>query len=286
MNIIFFGSSKYSTIVEEKLYQAFGLTAVVTIPNKEAGRGKSLVESPVKTFAAANSIPCITTNKLDKKIIERISSYKPDFLVVADYGLFLPHELLKLPKYAPLNVHHSLLPKYRGPSPAPTAILNGDKVSGVSIIKMTNQVDAGDILAQKKYTLKTDETTDSLLTKLNEIGGEIITSVINDYTAGNAESISQDKSKVTFTKHIQKQDGYIDLTNPPSAEIIDRMIRAYYPWPGVWTRVVLRSHLNEGATLVKFLPENKIQVEGKKPVSLQDFANGYPNAKEIFNLKF
>lgn len=260
MNIVFFGNTKYSVIVAKALLEHFGLAAVVTIPN-----------SPIKTFAQEHKIPVIDSSL--------ISSNTPDFLIVCDYGLLLPKKLLDIPKYAALNVHHSLLPKYRGPSPAPTAILNGDKISGVTIIRMNEELDAGDILAQKEYTLKSDETTPNLLTKLNTLGGEIIISVIEDYIAGNVKPIPQNEKEATFTKRINKQDGYVNLENPPHFQQLDRMIRSYYPWPGVWT--LLRLKASEGqAKIVKFLPNKIIQVEGKRPMNYKDFLNGYQQLLE------
>ncbi len=270
LSIVFFGNTKYSVIVAKTLFEHFGLAAVVTIP-----------DSPVKQFALQNNIPVVESRTLANETIKKIAALRPDFLIVADYGLFLPNTLLALPKYAPLNVHHSLLPKYRGPSPAPTAILNGEKVSGVSIIRMSEQVDAGDIIAQKKYILKPDETTDSLLTKLNTLGGEIIIPVIEDYIVGKAKSVPQDESKTTYTTRLTKEDGFIDLANPPSPEMFDRMIRAYYPWPGVWTKIAISNKQKEISKIIKFLPNQKIQVEGKKPMSYKDFVNGYEEGKEI-----
>ena len=310
MTILFFGSSKYSTIVASALNKTFGLTLVVTIPDRTIGRKKILTPSPVKQFAIDNNVPVLTFDKLDKEAVEKIkASLKnvipsaveesltsksvekdpsmhpsdavwmtkavPDFLVVADYGLILSDTLLQLPKYVPLNVHHSLLPKYRGPSPAPTTILHGDKISGVSIIHMTDEVDAGPILAQQKYTLKADETTDSLLTILNTLGGELVVDVIKNF--GSTKPVAQDESKATFTKHMTKQDGFIDLENPPSPAKLDRMIRAYYPWPKVWTKCEVRSQKFE---VLNFLPKQKIQVGGGKAMSIKDFLNGYPEMKE------
>ncbi|MDP2649472.1 MAG: methionyl-tRNA formyltransferase [bacterium] len=275
---IFFGNTKYSKIVEEKLHEKFGLTAVVTLSDRFIGRKKILTPNPVKIFAEINNIPVITADQLNKEIIDKIAKYKPDFLVVADYGLFLPNELLDLPKNAPLNVHHSLLPKYRGPSPAPAAILNGDKISGVTIIKMSEKLDAGDILTQRKHELTADETTESLLTKLNELGGESAVEVIDNYQEYLKKAEKQDESKATFTKKIKKEDGYIDLSNLPNKEQIDQMIRAYYPWPGVWSKFKVQSSKFK---VVKLLPGQKIQVEGKKPMSIKDFLNGYPQAKDL-----
>ncbi|HUD44005.1 MAG TPA: methionyl-tRNA formyltransferase [Patescibacteria group bacterium] len=283
MKIVFFGNSKYSTIVEASLISHFGLKAVVTLPDQPKGRKKILTPTPVKQLAERDNIQVISANKLDEQIINQIKNLEPDFLVVADYGLILPTSLLQIPKFAPLNVHHSLLPKYRGPAPAPFAILAGEKTSGVTIIKMVKDVDAGDILAQKEYTIAPDETTDSLLIKLNTIGAKLIISVLEEFsiyqtkaTSNVAAAKAQDNSQATFTHYMSKQDGFIDLNNPPTAEKFDRMVRAFYPWPSAWS--TLRTKNIEQR--IKFLPEKKIQMEGKKPVDLETFYRGYPELKE------
>lgn len=257
MNIIFFGNTKYSIIGAKIINSTYPIMLFVTIPN-----------SPVKFLADDLNIPCIETTRLDNKLLEKVKNLKPDFLIVEDFGLILPKNLLKMPKYAPLNIHHSLLPKYRGPSPAPFAILNGDLISGVTIIKVAEKVDTGDILAQKEYQLAENETTDSLLIKLNELGGELIISVIKKYLEGKENPIPQDESKASYTKRFEKRDGYFDINNPLSQDMLDRMIRAYYPWPGVWTKW--------RGKIVKFLPEGKMQMEGKRVISFKEFLNGYP----------
>ncbi len=276
LKIIFFGSSKYSTIVASSLHRKIGLTAVVTLPDAPIGRHKTITPNPVKTFSEINNIPYITADKLDNETIEKISHFQPDFLVIADYGKILPKELLVLPKYAPINVHHSLLPKYRGASPAVSAILAGDQISGVTIIEMDEKLDTGDILTQKEYLLKKNETTGSLLTALNTLGAEIIIPVLREYIQGKIKKTPQDHTKATYTQKIKKTDGFIDINNPPSPDQIDRMIRAFYPWPTAWTKLELSPNKYK---IVKLLPENKIQVEGDKPISIKDFLNGYPQLK-------
>ena len=283
MKIVFFGSSKYSTIVQKALNEKFGIVLCVTAPDKPKGRQRKLTPTPVKEFALKNKILLITPAKLTEEVIDNIAKVKPDFLVVCDYGLILPPELLKIPKYESLNVHHSLLPKYRGPTPAPSAILAGEKKSGVTIISMTEEVDAGDILAQKEYILKPDETTDFLLTKLNTLGGQLVIDVINNYLKGLVKKIKQDSSKATYTHRLTKQDGLIDLHNPPNPPILSRMIRAYYPWPGTWCRMTVHGR----QFTVKLLPPTilpsphpsdpfLIQPEGKRPMTIKEFRNGYP----------
>ncbi len=258
MKVIFFGNTKYSILGLKIVQKAFSVSLVVTIPG-----------SPVKLLAEDLNIPVLETGKLDKQALAKISPLSPDFLIVEDYGLILPDKLLDMPKYAPLNIHHSLLPKYRGPSPVPTAILNGEKITGVTIIKMGAEVDAGDVLAQKTYGAGSSETTDSLLTKLNKIGAELMIEVIKQYLNKTAKPKKQDPDKATFTKKLLKEDGYFDIQNPPPADKMDRQIRAYFPWPNVWTRWK--------GKIVKFYPKGFIQMEGKKVISVKDFLNGYPD---------
>jgi methionyl-tRNA formyltransferase len=264
MKIVFFGNTKHSLIGAKIIQKKLGFSLIVTIPN-----------SPLEKFASEEKIPCLLVTKLNDEAIAKVAGIEPDFLVVEDYGLILPTKLLEVPKFASLNIHHSLLPKYRGSSPAPAAILAGEKVTGVSIIKMSAKVDAGDVFAQKEYVLKTTETTDSLLNELNLLGGELAVSVINDIQENKAKATPQDETKATFTKYMQKSDGYIDTSNIEPEEI-DRKIRAYFPWPGVWSKVVLNEKGEQ--KIVKFLPNRMIQVEGKKEMSYKDFLNGYPSA--------
>jgi len=274
MNIIFFGNTKYSLIGAKIIHEKIGLSQIVTIPDRPDKRGR-MQESPLKTFGVANNIPVIEVNKITDETITQITALKSDFFVVEDYGLILPTTLLEIPKYAALNIHHSLLPKYRGSSPAPTALLNGDQATGVTVIKMAKKVDAGDILGQKEYVIKPDDTTESLLTVLNELGGELIVPILKDYE--NTKPIPQNENEVVFTKMMKKEDGYIDAANPPAPEKLNHMIRAYFPWPTVWTKM----EINGAEKIVKLLPGKKLQVEGKNPMNVKDFINGYPELKEI-----
>ena len=276
MKIVFFGSSKYSAIAAQIIQEKLGLSLVVTHSDKPAGRARKMIPSPLKYFAQKNKLPYLTFNDLNQEAIFAITKHHPDFLVVADYGKILPKALLDLPRFTALNVHHSLLPKYRGPTPAPAVILAGDKKTGVTIIKMTEKVDAGDILAQEEYELKDDETTDSLLTQLNTQGGKLLIKVVKDYVAGSIRPQKQNESQATYTHRLTKEDGQIDLENPPNPQTFDRMIRAFYPWPGTWCRLIVNSKW----LIVKFLPGNLIQPEGKKPMTASEFKNGYP---DLFN---
>lgn len=278
MKIVFFGSSKYSVIDEKALFDACGLSLVVTTPDYPDKKTKQSVPNPVKQFALTHAIPIITADKLTVEVVAEIGKYQPDFLVVADFGLILPQTLLDLPKKAALNVHHSLLPKYRGPAPVPFAILAGETIVGVSIILMTDKVDAGDILAQEKYELKPDDTTDSVLTKLNQLGGALVVLVVQEFETYFKNRKPQDEKVATYSQYMDRNDGYIDLNDQSSiinAQLLDRKIRAYFQWPGVWSII----RIKDKGLRIKFLPGKIVQVEGKKPMSYKDFINGYPEGK-------
>ncbi|OHA18548.1 MAG: hypothetical protein A2664_02830 [Candidatus Taylorbacteria bacterium RIFCSPHIGHO2_01_FULL_46_22b] len=281
--IVFFGNSKYSVIDAEALHARFTLTAAVTLPDYIDKKNTKVVQSPVKLFANTHTIPVLEVQKITAEIIEKIKAYQPDFLIVADYGLILPATLLSSPVYASLNVHHSLLPKYRGPAPAPAAILNGDEVAGVSIIVMSKQVDAGDVLKQVTYRLKQDETTDSLLTKLNTLGAQAVIDVIQQYLSGTASPEKQDESQASHTTYMKRSDGLISLTDSPILNW--RKIRAYGEWPGTYfiakrngseIRVKIReANFADGIlSILRVIPENK------KEMSYEDFMRGMSSQKK------
>lgn len=210
-------------------------------------------------------------------IKERLAKYftmvddlkKADLAVVAAYGHILSKQELDAPKYGCINVHPSLLPKYRGPSPIQSTILNGDRVSGVTIMKMDEKIDHGPVIYTEQILLSKQDTFDSLSKKMFLRSSKILPKIIKDFIAGKIKSAPQYHSQSTYTSYQTRKNGYFDINNPPSPEILDRMVRAYYPWPGVWTR------WND--KIVKFLPERKIQMEGKKVMDLKDFLNGYPD---------
>lgn len=192
-----------------------------------------------------------------------------DLTVVASYGKILTQEELSAAKFGSINVHPSLLPKYRGATPIQSAILNGDKISGITIIKMDEEVDHGPILYQEEMTFEDTDTFESLSKKTFLRASEILPQLINNYLSGKITPQIQDHSQATFCSRLTKESGYFDINNPPAPEVLNRMIRAYHPWPGVWTRW--------NGKIVKFLPEGKMQMEGKKPLPLKDFLNGYAN---------
>lgn len=213
---------------------------------------------------------------------------KADLAAVAAYGHILTKEELETPKFGCINIHPSLLPQYRGPTPIQTAILNGDKESGITIIKMDEEIDHGPILYQEGLELSDSDTFDSLSKKMFLRASEILPKIITDFTQGKIKPIPQNHSQATYTRQLTREDGHFDINNPPDTEKLDRMIRAYHPWPGVWTKW--------NGKIVKFLPSTShprsnrgsindkhlIQMEGKKPISFKDFLNGYPNFPRVF----
>ena len=265
MKIVFFGSSGYVLPVIEKLKKDFEIELVVTT-EKEDGA--------VTKYSIEHEIPYVSVSSLsDQNTRYKILNTKSELAVLADFGLIIPETILHKFKYGILNIHPSLLPKYRGSTPVQSAILNNEKETGVSIIKLDDRVDHGPILAQTKEEIRSNDTAQSLYDRLFEIGSDFLYQNIKQYIKGKLKLIEQNNEKATFTKILTRNDGYFELDNPPSLEKLDLMTRAYYPWPSAWTR----SMINGKSSIIKFLPQKKLQVEGKKPVSYKDFINGYPN---------
>jgi methionyl-tRNA formyltransferase len=204
------------------------------------------------------------------------SMEKSDLAVVAAYGKILTENQLETPKFGCINIHPSLLPKYRGPSPIQQAILNGDKVSGITIIYMDKEVDHGPIIYQESLDIPHDANFHNLSKKMFLRAAEILPHIIENLVAGKIKLREQNHNKSTYSNLLTRESGYILIDSPTASEKLGRMIRAYYPWPGVWTRW--------NNKIVKFLPHGMMQVEGKIPISQEDFLNGYPNfPKEIFS---
>ncbi|MCL6096308.1 MAG: methionyl-tRNA formyltransferase [Patescibacteria group bacterium] len=265
MKLVFFGSSGYVISVIEKLKQDFEIELVVTTDK---------TDGPVPKFCVEKKLPYISVTSLSEPNTKyKILNTKSELAVLADFGLILPSDILNKFKYGILNIHPSLLPKYRGPTPVQSAILNNEKETGVSIIKLDEKMDHGDILAQAKEKIRNDDTAQSLYKRLFEIGGNLLYQNIKQYIRGELKLTEQNHKNATFTKILTRSDGYFDLDNPPSPEKLDLMVKAYYPWPGAYTKF----RIQNSEFRIKFLPEKKLQVEGKRPVSYKDFINGYPN---------
>lgn len=285
IKIVFFGTPSFVVPILEALEENFEVVGVVTNPDQKVGRKQVLTPSAIKAFSQGDALTYVkaspytilTPEKLDVQTVQDLRRLNPDLFVVAAYGKIIPKEILDIPKYGALNIHYSLLPKYRGASPIQTAILNGDKTSGTSIIKMDEKMDHGPVLITKEIILSGQDTFESLNIKMTQVTIPLLIDIIPDFITGKAELKPQNEEDATYTKIIRKEDGYFDINNPPTAEKLDRMIRAYSPWPGVWTKFQPQRGTSDEAKIVKFYPGNMVQMEGKKPTKLEDFLRGYPD---------
>jgi methionyl-tRNA formyltransferase len=269
MKLIFFGSSQHVLPAIEMLNSDFKLVLVVTT-EKDA-------QDAVPTYCRNNNIPFLSVRTLrDPEILGRIKTEEATAGVLGYFGLIVPSEVLAIFPKGIINIHPSLLPIYRGPTPVQTTILNGDKKTGTTIILLDNEVDHGPVLVQQSEEILPDDTTESLHSRLFTLGAELIKKVLPKYLNDQIPLSEQDHSKATFTKHLNKIDGQIDIDRLPDRDKLDRMIRAYFPWPTVWANV----NINDKNKIIKLLPEGKIQVEGGKPMSKKDFLNGYPGIDE------
>jgi len=273
MKVVFFGSSHYVIPVIEELKNNFGLSLVVTTEKNPT--------DPVHSYSIKSKLQYyVVLDSSAKNLVEKIKEIRPDIGVLASFGQIVPREILDLFPNGILNIHPSLLPRYRGPTPVQTAILNEDKKTGATIIKLDEKIDHGPILAQEEEEILADDTTLSLQKRLFEKGAKLVGSMIRTIELGKkAEEISQDDSNATYTTPLTRDSGLIDLKSPPSKQVLERMLRAYFPWPGVWFKTLL----NGKEVIVKLLPE-KIQVEGKKPMSYKDFVNGYKEGKQVLEI--
>ncbi len=267
--IVFFGSGWYTIPVMKRLV-SHGLDLVITTEkNPDSLFLKFCKENNIKTISVSNSRDLINQEQV-------ISSHQ--IAVLASFGAIIPASIIENLPLGILNIHPSLLPKYKGPSPIQYAILNGESITGVTIIKLDDKVDHGPIVAKQPYNLNGNETSEELLSILFEIGSELVEQLI--LKLNKNETITetpQDHNNETWSSKLSKEDGYIDLKSPEFNVTnlkfkIDNMIRGYYPWPGVW----MEWESEDGEfKVVKLLPEKRIQVAGKRPMSYKDFLNGY-----------
>lgn len=231
MRVIFMGTPLFSVSVLERLLDdGYDVVAVYTQPDRPSGRGRQAAPSPVKETAlkAGLHIEEPTTFK-GEAVVDHMQSFEPDITVVASYGHILPQRVIDVPRLDTLNIHPSLLPKYRGPSPIAGALLAGESETGVTVMTVLPKVDSGHILAQSKLTITDEDTTASLTPKLFAMGADLLIDTIPKLISGEITPQPQDESKATYTRMFTKEDGLIDWSLP--AVQIDRMIRALQPWP-------------------------------------------------------
>jgi methionyl-tRNA formyltransferase len=302
MRIIFMGTPRFAVPTLERLLASeHEIVGVWTQPDRSAGRGQKLVPGPVKSLAQAHGLAVFQPLTLkDPRAIEQITSLKPEIIVLVAYGQILPQAVLDIPKFGCLNVHPSLLPKYRGASPVASAILGGDKETGVTIMLMDAGMDTGPILAQRMADIYPTETAESLEGRLSETGAELLMETLPRWVGINLRPQPQVYAQATCSRQITKADGEVDWNL--SAIELSRRVRAFYPWPGCYTQwqgkvlkvleavVLPSSERVEPGTVVALssCPESavgvmtgegvlglcRIQLEGKKAVSAAEFLRG------------
>ena len=237
MRVVFMGTPEIAAMVLDVLIRSkHEVAAVVTQPDKPNSRGNAVIYSAVKQLALENDIPVMQPLKASsEESVAEIASYDPDIIVVAAYGQILRENLLNLPKYRCINVHASLLPKYRGASPIQWAVINGDEESGISIMYMEKGLDTGDVILQKSLKLAPDETAGTLHDRLGELAGPVLLEAMDMIENGTADPIPQDDSKSTYVSMLDKSMGELDFTR--SSEELERLIRGLIPWPGAFTYI-------------------------------------------------
>ena len=311
MKIIFIGTPEFSAIILEELIKGgYPPVLVISSPDKPVGRKQILTPPPVKVVARRYGIPVEQPERRRLAFFAhlklKIKNLKPDLGILAAYGQIIPKDILDIPKFGFLNVHPSLLPKYRGPSPIQFTILNGEKKSGVTIILMDEKIDHGPIISQKSLEIKEQETAETLHHKLAQLAARLLLETIPKWVKGLIKPKEQDDVQATFTKILFKEDGKIDWKKP--VELLEREIRAFYPWPGsyiIWENrgklikiKILKARTFKSPDKIKYpigkilvVPQNeigvqckkdflvieKLQPEGKKEMTAEDFLRGHLN---------
>ena len=235
MRIVFLGTPHYAVPVLSTLFDArYEVAAVVTQPDRPAGRGRALASPPVAVWAREHGVPVLQPPSLrPPEVAEQIAALAPDAMVVASYGRILPPPLLALAPMGCLNVHPSLLPRHRGPSPVAEAILEGDVVTGVTIMLLDEGMDTGPIVAQEEVAIGPDDTAGALTASLFVRGGELMARTLREWSEGRIEAIPQDETQATYSRKLEKADGELDFTR--TAAQLHNQVRAMHPWPGACT---------------------------------------------------
>ncbi|MDP2934839.1 MAG: methionyl-tRNA formyltransferase [bacterium] len=307
---ILIGTPLFAENIFCKFYDAlkdrFEIIAVITAEDKPVGRKQTLTPSPIKKWALGNNLPVLQPDKIRKpEWIEKIREMNPELIILTAFGQIIPQEILDIPKYKALNIHPSLLPKYRGASPIQSVILNGETETGACLMIMDAEMDHGPVIQNSKFKIQNSKITHEELSKeLSDLGAELLIKTLPDYIDGKIKPQEQDHAQATFCKLIKKEDGKIDWNK--SAEDIERQIRAFQEWPESYTSFndqqlkIIEAETNPSTALRTskkigevFLTDKKelvvqtgngilvlktIQLEGKKPMSAKEFLNGH---KEI-----
>jgi methionyl-tRNA formyltransferase len=301
MVLIFCGTPRFAVPTLEKLVEAgHSVPLVLTQPDRPRGRGMELALSPVKESALRLGLPVIQpeTIKNNDELRRQLAALSPDAIIVVGYGRIIPQWMIELPRFGNLNLHASLLPKYRGAAPIQWAIAQGESVTGVTTMCIDAGLDTGDILLQREFPIAPDDTSETLAPKLAAIGADLMVETLRGLETGQIRAIPQDHSKATLASILKKEDGRIDFQRT-ATEICNRL-RGFQPWPGAHTLFRgrhLQVHRARPAEYAGALPPGQIisdgarllagsggqtalelievQPEGKRRMTAQDFINGY-----------
>jgi methionyl-tRNA formyltransferase len=294
-SIVFMGSPDFSLPTLRALSKMFDVVGVVTQPDRASGRGRELKAPPVKPLALELGIPVLQPEKLHQpEAMEQLRLWNPDLIVVAAFGQILRKDVLDLPRYGCINVHASLLPRWRGAAPINAAILHGDELTGVTIMVMDVGLDTGPMLSKRSIRLTRDETAGSAFEKLSQLGADLLIETLPDYLSGKLAPIPQPEEGVTYAPMINKEEGRLDFTQ--AADAIERRVRAFNPWPGAFMDFdgtllkIHRARVDAGSAEVGqrlviqdqpavgagdgILILEEVQPAGKKPMSGKAFLSG------------
>ena len=304
MRIVFFGNTEFSNPTLNKCNSSYDVISVVTNHSKQMGRGRKFLETPVKSLADELKLNVMEIDNLnDESFINQLKSLSPDLFVVVAYKV-LPQTILEIPKLGSINIHSSLLPKYRGAAPIQHSIMNGDEVTGVSTFLIEQKVDTGNILLQKECKIEEDDNYGTLSSKLSTIGAELLVESISKYYDGSIAPVLQDNELATLAPKIKKEDYIINWNK--DASVVNNKIRAFSPYPGAYTLIdnkrlkIFKSELNKGigyketGKIINLSKEYfevscshgslkiyEIQIEGKKRMSSKDFIMGFQTLEGV-----
>ena len=299
-NIVFMGTPEFAVPALQALHDHhFNILRVVTQPDRAKGRGRQPAAPPVKTRAQALGYPLIQTSSIKgDDLYHQLASLQADLFIVVAFGHILSGRLLALPRLGAVNVHASLLPKYRGPAPIHRAIIAGEKETGVTTLQMDTGLDTGDMLLSEKLDIDPDDTAQSLQDRLAVLGARLLIQTVEGLAAGSITPVSQNHSSATYAPMLKKAEGRIDWTLP--AEAIERFVRGMTPWPGAFTfykgkrlkiykaAVLPETHVDPPGSVVKGFPDElrvttgcgvlsvlELQGESGKRLAVRDFLRGF-----------
>ncbi len=307
IKVVFMGTPDFSVPVLEMLIANYNVVLIVTNPDKPVGRGGKVAFSPVKEVALKNNIPLFQPEKI-RVDYEDVLKMEPDLIVTCAYGQIIPKEVLDYPRLGCVNVHASLLPKYRGGAPIHHAIINGDKKTGITIMYMDVGMDSGDIIAQKEIPIENDDTAETLFSKLSLLGSDFLKEILPSIINGTNNRIKQNEEDVTIAHNISPTDEIIDFTK--TREEVYNQIRGLNSWPGAYTYLdgkrlkvwmskigaekdyqdmgVITNIYKDGVGVSTKDGEiilTELQIEGKKKMTAHDYLNGLTNRDELVGKK-